>query len=87
MAPTPAAVCRVCCLPARAERDELAGTMLVQLLQQQGFEAESAPTQWVPESFAQAGQRFAVATGFNGDLSQPVADDDVYSQGVSRALT
>lgn len=44
MARTPAAVCRVCCLPARAERDELAGTMLVQLLQQQGFEAESAPT-------------------------------------------
>ncbi len=35
--------CRVACLPARAERDELAGTMLAQLLQQQGFEAWSAP--------------------------------------------
>jgi len=41
---TPAPTCRVYCLPARAERDELAGTMLVQLLQQQGFEAQSAPT-------------------------------------------
>jgi len=36
--------CRVYCLPARADRDELAGAMLVQLLQQQGFEAQSAPT-------------------------------------------
>jgi predicted PurR-regulated permease PerM len=35
--------CRVYCLPARADRDELAGAMLVQLLQQQGFEAQSAP--------------------------------------------
>lgn len=35
---------RVYCLPARADRDELAGAMLVQLLQQQGFEAQSAPT-------------------------------------------
>jgi hypothetical protein len=34
---------RVYCLPARAERDELAGAMLAQLLQQQGFEAQSAP--------------------------------------------
>ena len=34
---------RVCCLPARDERDELAGTMLAQLLQQRGFEAASAP--------------------------------------------
>jgi len=34
---------RVCCLPARDERDELAGTMLAQLLQQRGFEAVSAP--------------------------------------------
>jgi DNA-binding response OmpR family regulator len=32
----------VFCLPARAERDALAGAMLVQLLQQQGFEAEHA---------------------------------------------
>jgi methylmalonyl-CoA mutase cobalamin-binding subunit len=35
---------RVYCLPARAERDELAGVMLAQLLQQQGFEAQNAPT-------------------------------------------
>jgi methylmalonyl-CoA mutase cobalamin-binding subunit len=36
---------RVYCLPARAERDELAGTMLVQLLRQQGIEAHGAPSQ------------------------------------------
>jgi predicted PurR-regulated permease PerM len=35
--------CRVACLPARAERDELAGSMLAQLLQQEGSEAWSAP--------------------------------------------
>jgi len=35
--------CRVFCLPARAERDELAGAMLVQLLRQQGFGAQNAP--------------------------------------------
>lgn len=35
---------RVYCLPARAERDELAGSMLVQLLRQQGVEAQVAPT-------------------------------------------
>ena len=34
--------CRVLCMPARAYRDELAGAMLVQLLQQQGFDAENA---------------------------------------------
>jgi hypothetical protein len=33
----------VYCLPAQAERDELAGAMLTQLLQQQGFEAATAP--------------------------------------------
>jgi predicted PurR-regulated permease PerM len=36
--------CRVYCLPARADRDELAGAMLVQLLQQRGFVAQNAPT-------------------------------------------
>ena len=41
--PVPATAWRVYCLPARAERDELAGAMLAQLLQQQGFEAQSAP--------------------------------------------
>ncbi len=35
---------RVYCLPARAERDELTGVMLAQLLRQQGFEAQNAPT-------------------------------------------
>jgi predicted PurR-regulated permease PerM len=34
---------RVYCLPARADRDELAGAMLTQLLQQQGFAAQNAP--------------------------------------------
>ena len=34
---------RVRCLPARAYRDELAGIMLTQVLNQQGFEAESLP--------------------------------------------
>src|SRR4029453_16799219 len=34
--------CRVLCVPARAYRDELAGTMLVQLLRQQDFDAENA---------------------------------------------
>ena len=33
--------CRVLCVPARAYRDELAGAMLVQLLRQQGFDAEN----------------------------------------------
>ncbi|MEO7319865.1 MAG: AI-2E family transporter [Chthoniobacteraceae bacterium] len=49
-APAPPAVapdCRVYCLPARAERDELAGIMLVQLLRQQGFSAQSAPAKLV----------------------------------------
>jgi predicted PurR-regulated permease PerM len=40
--PVSAPTCRVLCVPARAYRDELAGEMLVQLLRQQGFEAENA---------------------------------------------
>lgn len=36
--------CRVCCVPARAERDELVGAMLVQLLHQQGVDARSTTT-------------------------------------------
>lgn len=40
--PLTAPACRVLCLPARAARDELAGAMLTQLLQQQGFHAENA---------------------------------------------
>jgi len=35
--------CRVHCIPARAERDELAGAMLAHLLKQRGFEADHAP--------------------------------------------
>ena len=41
--PGPATPFHVCCLPARAERDELAGAMLTQLLQQKGLAAENAP--------------------------------------------
>lgn len=40
--PPPPNTCIVYCLPARATRDELAGTMLAQLLQREGFAAESA---------------------------------------------
>lgn len=49
-APPPPAIapdCRVCCVPARAERDEIAGTMLVQLARQQGFGAQNASSQLV----------------------------------------
>jgi hypothetical protein len=49
-APAPPAValdCRVFCLPARADRDELAGAMLVQLARQQGFGAQNAPAKLV----------------------------------------
>jgi len=49
-APPPPAVapdCRVYCLPARADRDELAGAMLVQLLRQVGFGAQNAPAKLV----------------------------------------
>ena len=45
--PAIAPECRVYCLPARAERDELAGLMLVQLLRQQGFGAQNAPAKLV----------------------------------------
>lgn len=41
--PVPASPCRVLCLPARADRDELAGVMLVQVLQQHGIAARCAP--------------------------------------------
>jgi predicted PurR-regulated permease PerM len=39
--------CRVYCLPARADRDELAGAMLVQLARQQGFGAQNAAAKLV----------------------------------------
>ncbi len=41
LAPT----CRVISVPARAERDQIAGLMLVQLLRQQNFEAENVSAQ------------------------------------------
>ena len=43
-APEPVAppTCSVLCVPARAYRDELAGRMLMQLLEQQGFRVENA---------------------------------------------
>jgi predicted PurR-regulated permease PerM/GAF domain-containing protein len=44
----PSAVeCHVCCLAARAERDEMAGAMLVHVLRLQGFEAEQLPARRV----------------------------------------
>lgn len=49
-APPPPAIapdCRVYCVPARAERDEIAGIMLVQLARQQGFGAQNASGQLV----------------------------------------
>ena len=49
-APPPPALapdCRVFCLPARADRDELAGAMLMQLLRQQGFGVQNAPAKLV----------------------------------------
>ncbi len=45
--PAPAPASRVYCLPSRAERDELAGAMLTQLLRQQGFEAQNASAKMV----------------------------------------
>ena len=40
--PLSAPTCRVLCVPARGHRDELAGEMLVQLLEKQGFDADNA---------------------------------------------
>jgi predicted PurR-regulated permease PerM len=45
--PPPTLNCRVFCLPARAERDELAGAMLTQLLRQQGCGAQNAAAKLV----------------------------------------
>lgn len=39
--------CRLFCLPARADRDEIAGDMLVQLARQKGFGAQNAPAKLV----------------------------------------
>jgi len=40
---------RILCLPASAYRDELAGEMLAQLLQKQGFETENLPARLKPQ--------------------------------------
>ncbi len=40
--PAPAPAWRVYCLPARADRDELAGRMLAHVLREQGFHPENA---------------------------------------------
>jgi GAF domain-containing protein len=45
--PVSAPDCRIYCLPARAQRDELAGAMLTQLARQQGFGAQNASAQLV----------------------------------------
>jgi predicted PurR-regulated permease PerM len=46
---TPVIGGRVLCLPASAYRDELAGEMLAQLLQRQGFEGENLPARLKPQ--------------------------------------
>ena len=46
-----AARCRVYCLGARAERDQLASAMLAHLLQQAGCDGRIAPTAWDPGEF------------------------------------
>jgi len=46
-APPPPPAWRISCLPARAERDELAGAMLGHLLREQGFHAENASARLV----------------------------------------
>jgi hypothetical protein len=51
--PTPCAARRVYCLPARAVRDDLAGSMLGQLLRRRGVDAQNAPcTLGVQETIA-----------------------------------
>ncbi len=61
--PASAPACRVCCLPARADRDEIAGAMLVHLLQQQGFQAQNAPAKLV------AGELIKLVDEADGDLA------------------
>ena len=46
--PLTAPTCSVLCVPARAYRDELAGRMLMQLLEQQGFRIENAGATLTP---------------------------------------
>ncbi len=50
----PAPTCHVVCVPARAERDQIAGLMLVQLLRQQNFEAENLSAQLAGSEIVEA---------------------------------
>jgi predicted PurR-regulated permease PerM len=52
--------CRVLALPVRAERDELPGMMLAQLLQQQDFEASSASAKLVTGELIELVEKEAV---------------------------
>jgi predicted PurR-regulated permease PerM/GAF domain-containing protein len=56
----PAVALRIQCLPARAERDELAGAMLAHLLRQHGFEADHSPgRRSTSELVAELGRKMA----------------------------
>lgn len=55
---------------ARAKRQKSLAKRLGKRKGAGGPVEEETPTQWVPESFASAGQRFAVATGFNAGLDE-----------------
>ncbi len=54
-----APACRILCLPARAERDELAGAMLTHILKEQGFDAKNVaagfPRGELPKLLAESG--------------------------------
>jgi predicted PurR-regulated permease PerM/methylmalonyl-CoA mutase cobalamin-binding subunit len=52
--PAPMPAWRIHCLPARADRDELAGAMLAHLLREQGFHAENAPAKLVAGELVKA---------------------------------
>ncbi|MEZ0256723.1 MAG: AI-2E family transporter, partial [Chthoniobacter sp.] len=60
--PAAAPDCRFFCLPARADRDEIAGAMLVQLARQLGFGAQNAPAKLV------AGELLALAEKADVDV-------------------
>jgi methylmalonyl-CoA mutase cobalamin-binding subunit len=53
-APPPPPAWRIYCLPARAERDELAGAMLGHLLSEQGFQAQNASARLVAGELVKA---------------------------------
>jgi tight adherence protein B len=53
---------------ARARRDKSLAERFGRRLRGADKEVEAAPTQWLPEVFADAGQRFASATGFSAGL-------------------